>query len=41
MDGKAIYGNTGARTVFVTYTSDGDSCLAGRPSTIKIVLTAN
>jgi sugar lactone lactonase YvrE len=41
MNGKAIYKNTSARKILITYTPADDSCLAGRAFTIKIVLTEN
>jgi hypothetical protein len=39
MNGNAIYKNTPARQVTVTYTPAADSCLAGRIFTIMIILT--
>jgi hypothetical protein len=39
MNGKAIYENTAARKIMVTYTPSAGSCVAGRSFTTKIVLT--
>jgi hypothetical protein len=38
MDAKAVYENTSVRRISITYTPT-DSCFAGKPFTIKIILT--
>jgi hypothetical protein len=39
MNGKAIFENTSARKILIRYTPAGNSCLAGKEYTTKLVLT--